>query len=42
MFLFLEKIYITRKESDIRKDVRNLYRLKRENKANKNRVIGDV
>ena len=42
MFLFLEKIYITRKESDIRKDVRNLYRLKRENEVNKNRVIVDV
>lgn len=38
----MEKIYITQKETYTRTYVRNLLRLKGNNKTNKTRVTGDV
>ena len=42
MFLIFGKKYITQKESYTRSYIRNLLRLKGDNKANKTRVTGDV
>ena len=42
MFLIFGKKYITQKESYTRSYIRNLLKLKGDNKANKTRVNGDV